>query len=163
MSVVVSDTSPLLYLARLGRLDVARELYGTVRIPTIVWDELVTYKPHAMGVPSLIGADFLRIVSEPRDVAASLTERYALDPGESGALALALELDAVVILDDYRARRTARLLKLEVVGLVGVLTEARRCGLIERLSPVLDELVLLGFRVKAEVLHRALVEVGEAT
>ena len=48
--LVVSDTTPLLYLARVGRLDLLREIYAEVVVPQTVWDELVEARPDAPGV-----------------------------------------------------------------------------------------------------------------
>jgi predicted nucleic acid-binding protein len=43
MAAVVSDTSPLVYLTRLGHFDWLQQLYSEVLIPAAVWDELVRH------------------------------------------------------------------------------------------------------------------------
>jgi predicted nucleic acid-binding protein len=64
-----------------------------------------------------------------------------LDPGESAAIVLALEVGADLILaDERKGRRKAAEMGLEVVGLLGVINEAKRRGLIPACRPVLDAL-----------------------
>ena len=63
-------------------------------------------------------------------------------------LALGLEnRDAVVILDDAVARRLAQTLGMRLRGTLGLLLDAKRAGLIQAVAPVLEELMLLRFRV----------------
>ena len=54
--LVVSDTTPLLYLARVGRLDLLCELYVEVVVPQTVWDEIVEARPDAPGVGAVRAA-----------------------------------------------------------------------------------------------------------
>lgn len=75
--LVVSDTTPLLYLARVGRLELLRELYVEVVVPQTVWDELVETRPDAPGVGAVRAAAWLRVISDesaPDDVAKVLAE-----------------------------------------------------------------------------------------
>jgi predicted nucleic acid-binding protein len=48
--IVVADTTPLLVLARIGRLDLIRDLYAEVVVPCAVYDELVERRGTAPGV-----------------------------------------------------------------------------------------------------------------
>ena len=101
-------------------------------------------------------------VVEPRAVPSAW---LALDlgPGEVAAMALALENpDRVVLLDDARTRRVARAAGLEVWGTLRVLLEAKACGLVPSLSPLLDRLEDAGMWVSGEVRRRVLVLAGEA-
>ena len=64
-----------------------------------------------------------------------------LDAGESAAIALAVEVSADLILaDERKGRRKAAEMGLEVVGLLGVISEAKRRGLIPACRPVIDAL-----------------------
>ena len=83
--------------------------------------------------------------------------------GEQAVLSLALEVsDAMVLMDDGRARRVGQRLGIRMTGTVGVLVRAMREGIISQLSPVLDQLAELGFRLSGEARTIALRAVGEA-
>jgi hypothetical protein len=89
--------------------------------------------------------------------------RLELDAGEAESIALAVELKAdFVLLDERLARRIATGLGLKVAGLLGVLVEAKRRGLIVLVKPILDALITkAGFWVGRDLYARVLVEVGE--
>lgn len=160
--IIVADTTPLLYLARLGLLGVLQQLYETVILPTEVWRELVEYRPDAPGVEALRGATWLR-VDASADTSPLLVElREELDDGESAAIALALHLGAELILIDERdGRREAEERGLVVRGTVGLLINARERALIPALRPVLDALVQAGFRIDHRLYRAALEIAGE--
>jgi len=71
-----------------------------------------------------------------------------LGPGETGVLLLALErTDPVVILDDALARRHAEVLRIALTGTLGIFLDAKRRGLVPALTPLVDDLQRLGFRL----------------
>ena len=162
--IVVADTTPPLYLARLGLLDLLRTLYGTVVVPTEVWRELVEYRPDAPGVAELRAAPWIR-VDPGADASPLLAElEEEIDRGEASAIALALLRRAdVVLVDDGAGRRAATRRGLLPRGTLGVLVTARERGLLPALRPVLDRLRGEGFRVDAELVRRVLISVGEET
>jgi predicted nucleic acid-binding protein len=68
--------------------------------------------------------------------------------GESSAIALALEVEnALVILDDKKARRYAQSIGLAVTGIVGILSQAYRIGLIEDVDDIVAKLRAIDFRL----------------
>jgi hypothetical protein len=85
-----------------------------------------------------------------------------LGPGESHVLALALEMPgAVVIVDDFLARRTAEALHIPLTGTLGVLLAAKRAGLIGEIAPLLDNLQNLRFWVSPVTRTAVLKLAGE--
>jgi predicted nucleic acid-binding protein len=87
----------------------------------------------------------------------------ALDPGETEALCLALEVTPRFILVDERpTRRVAKQLNLPVIGTLGVLLRAKEHGLLTAIQPSLDALVTVEFYVTAGLYDRVLVDAGEA-
>ena len=91
-----------------------------------------------------------------RSLVALLSED--LDLGEAEAIALAQELGAhLVLIDEYRARRSAKLMGLRFTGLVGILIEGARKGLIADLGGTLRDLrERAGFRLTEDVVREAL-------
>lgn len=76
---------------------------------------------------------------------------------------LALESHAdLLLIDERRGRRTATAAGLKVTVLLGVIVAAKRAGLIDRVKPVLDELIQTArFWVAPELYREVLAEVGE--
>ncbi len=160
--LVVSDTTPLKYLARVGRLDVLWELYVEVVVPQTVWDELVEARPDAPGVGAVRAATWLRVVpdvSAPFDAAELLAE---IDAGEAAAIAVALAQHAgLLLIDDAAGRRAAGELGVAVRGTLGVLVTAKAAGILVAIAPVIAALLAEGFRASGAVLEQALRVAGE--
>lgn len=71
----------------------------------------------------------------------STREGGVIDRGEAETLALAIELKAeIVLLDEQEARHTATRLGLRALGVLGVLLQAKRLGIIEEVRSRLDAL-----------------------
>lgn len=90
--------------------------------------------------------------------------RRDLDRGEAETIALALDLSAdLVLLDEREGRHAAQRLGLAVNGIVGLLLEAKSCGALEAIHPLLDALRHeAGFYLSQPVYHAALSLAGEA-
>jgi hypothetical protein len=85
-----------------------------------------------------------------------------LGPGETAVLLLALECaDPVVILDDGLARRHAGVLGIPLTGTLGILLDAKQRGLVSSVTPLIDDLQRLGFRLSARTREIVLRRVGE--
>jgi uncharacterized protein len=86
-----------------------------------------------------------------------------LDHGEAEAIALALELQADLLLMDERLGRIeAARFGLRFIGTLGVLIEAKARGHLQEIKPVLDELrTNAGFRMSEALRARVLQEAGE--
>jgi predicted nucleic acid-binding protein len=153
--IVVADTSAISNLLTIGREGLLREVFGQVIIPSAVEVELRRW--HAVLPTFLVTA---------RATAGSLLAELGegLDPGETEAIALGLELHAdLLLIDERKGRAAAARLGLKTTGLLGVLLEAKALGLIERASPILDDLTLrAGFHVSVSVRREFLCLAGES-
>lgn len=159
---LVSNSSPLINLARIDKLDILRQLYGELLVPEAVWQEVVVKGTGQPGANDVEAATWIqRSQVANRALIQGLSQD--LDAGEAESIALALEVGAGLLLMDERlGRETARHLGLRYVGLIGVLIEAKRRGLIDRIGPVLTGLrVQAGFRISDELYERVLRDVGE--
>ena len=159
---IVSDASPLIGLARIGRLDLLRQLYGEALIPEAVRHEIVEAGAGQPGADEVRTADWIhprRVANEPLARALQQT----LDAGEAEAIALALESGAdLLLMDERQGRAAAQHLGLSCVGLVGVALEAKGQGLLEAVQPFLDALRdQAGFRLAEELYQRVLRDEGE--
>ena len=86
-----------------------------------------------------------------------------LDPGEAEAIILAMELNAELLLMDERPGRTIALhYGINVSGVLGLLLEAKRKGLISAVKPVMDRLINeVEFRVSSQLYTVILQSAGE--
>lgn len=154
--IVVSDTSPLNYLARIQRLDLFPAVFGSVVIPQAVAAEL----SHA-AAPSIV-----RELVGNRPSWLEIRAAVRIDPalkwlgrGEAEAIILAEELRAdFLLVDDLDARREAAQRRLRLTGTLGVLELAARRGLVD-LAGSIAQLRAIGFRISEsavqEILRRA--------
>jgi predicted nucleic acid-binding protein len=138
--IVVSDTSILINLAWLDRLFLLRELYGDLLIPQAVWHEVVKRGAGKPGAAEVKAADWIQVREVVnKDLVRAL--RQDLDAGEAEAIALAVEVEADLLLMDERlGRETAQHFGLRYLGLIGVLLIARQRELITGIKPDLDRL-----------------------
>jgi predicted nucleic acid-binding protein len=160
--IVVSDTSPILNLARIGRLELLPSLYGQVLIPVAVFDELTNSRRDLPPAINLASLPWLKVAAaKDQDRVRALREK--LDPGEAEAIVLAVDSGAdLLLVDERRARRIATAAGIAVTGLLGVVAEAKRAGLIDQAKPVLDELIQIArFWIGADLYAEVLLQLGE--
>jgi len=160
--MIVSNTSPIINLACIGRLDLLPALFGEIVIPQAVFHEVTVIAPNAPGAAEVRSATWIR--QHPvanRALVAAL--RLELDPGESEAIACALETQATLLLiDERRGRKVAQRLNQPTTGLLGVLLLARKRGLLEAIRPSMDDLRrLAGFWISEALYRQVLREAGE--
>jgi predicted nucleic acid-binding protein len=118
---VIVNSTPLIALWSVMRLELLRDLFGEVLIPQAVHDEFLAVEPAAWA-QALTHATWIKpaFLAFPNRA----LEFNGLDRGEAEVLALADERQAsVVVIDERRARRYATRLGIPVTG-----TIARRAG-----------------------------------
>jgi predicted nucleic acid-binding protein len=144
-----------------GLLTILPALVGPVLIPPGVESELAVGRSLGLDLPDPGQLSWLSIRQPTRSTFVSLPP--GLDAGEAEVLMLALECsDAVVILDDALARRAAQTLGLRMTGTLGLLLDAKQAGLISMITPVLDTLQSLGFRLSLQTRALVLKLAGES-
>jgi predicted nucleic acid-binding protein len=152
LAPVVSNASPLIALEQIDHLQLLEHLFGTVLIPPAVAHEVA---PTVALLPWVEEQEPTQPIG-PRILSASL------GPGESAAIALALETEArLVILDERPARRLAQTLHLPVIGTLGILLAAKRRQLLVSIRPYLDALVQHNFRIAPNLYDDVLTAAGE--
>ena len=161
MPNVISNTSPLLYLYRIGAINWLPKLFDEVWAPEAVKNELLAGRSKGYDVPNPTDFMWLRIVN-PKSMP---SEWLALDlgAGEIAAMALALENPKhIILLDDMLARRTAQAAGLQVWGTLKVLLEAKSQGLTDKVEPFVTGLNDAGMWISTEVKQRILILAGES-
>lgn len=161
---VVSNTSPVSNLATIGRLDVLRERFGEVLIPPAVWQELgrLEHFGAKRAVDGAANAGWLKVQTlSNHQLARALGS--ALDPGESEAIALAVESSAdLLVMDESAGRAASRSLGVPLTGTIGLLLKEKRDGRIPSLGDEMDRLVgEAGFYLSDGIRHMFLKAAGE--
>lgn len=151
---IVINSSPLIFLAKLGYIEAFITDEQTFYIPEAVVQEISTKPDQTTAqIQALLKTSQLQIREThlPRLVG-QLTLRFG--KGEAEAIALALELSAdIVLLDDFAARREALRLGLNVKGTLAVIRKLRqehRIPIIP-LDDLYQALIDIRFRIKRSI------------
>lgn len=154
--IVVSDTTPLRYLAVIGGLEWLPAVFGQVVCPPEVLAECRhEHAPAPLRVWAAAPPSWLRVVPVP-ERARLLPVAAPLDAGETAALCLARELHAdLVLLDERRGRSVAAKLGLAVTGTLGVLVETALRGVADFETALALLTTRTNFRVSEAVIAAA--------
>ncbi len=162
MTCVVANSGPLIALAALECLHLPGLLWGRLLAPKTVLDECAGL-PHKAGAGQIhraMEAGLIEVRADallPDDLPVS-----HLDAGEAQAICLARDLRAVLLMDERRGRKMASALGIPHVGTCGLLVKAKREGLIEAVSPLLDRLMIAGYFLAPALVGDTLRVAGEA-
>ena len=161
MAVVVSDTSPLRALAQLSKLDLLRTMFTEVFVPPGVIGELRSPRRNFASL-DLGSLPYVK-VQAPTDRALIGELEQQLDAGESQAIALAIELNAhMLLIDEATGPREAKRRGIPVTGVLGILRDAKLAGHISTVRRLIDELITgQGFFVSDALRSRILADCGE--
>lgn len=138
MLKIVSNTTPIISLLKTGKLEILKDLYGTISIPKEVYNEIEAGKNKEFYTDLSI-IDWIKI--ETIENEKSLSFFLDLDKGEAEAIVLATEKEAdLIILDETLGRFHAKHVGLKVTGTIGVLIKAKQLGFVTELKPLLLKL-----------------------
>ena len=149
--IVLSNSSPLIYLSKLGRLDLLRILFNKVIIPQEVLIEVQGSRdyPELIFIEQAIKQKWI-IVKE----AETKTKFRGLGKGETSLISLAKETNPdLVLVDDASARKIIEGFGYNVKGTIYVLLLAYKKKLFKKdeARKLADNLILSGFRISTEI------------
>ena len=135
MANAVSNSSPLILLAKTRALDILTFFYDKIFIPPAVHHQVVEEGLNNAHVDALLIKkleDDQKIIVQPGFQHVLQGQQFInnnLHPGEVDAieLALAIKVD-VILLDDDEARKIARACNLPVKGTLGLLVDYTKAG-----------------------------------
>ena len=138
--IVVSDTSLLINLCRVGLGDLPGKLFHEVVIPPEVALEFARLVATVTRFAGLTLPEGIRQQS-PSVLLPAVQAAAGLDAGEAAALSLAVEIQAdAILVDERRGHEVARQLGLQTIGVLGVLLRAKSAGMMAELKPVMESL-----------------------
>jgi len=152
---IISDTSPLILLKKADGIYLLKELFREVIIPPQVQKELYVKEESYF---SRIG--FLKVQNPKKELFKVLS--LTLDEGEAGAIALAIEHDLPLLIDDLKGRKTAKQLGLKYIGTLGILKIAKNREIISDVKPFIERLLRSGYYISPQLVEKFFKEVGES-
>ena len=156
------DAAPLIYLARLGHLELLLLGVDEVLVPTVVLAEIRAKRDYSTQQVEQYLDSWLEICG--RTQADMLRFIPDLGAGEREVMAQALQEGIMsVVLDDLDARRVSRRVGLEPVGTVGLLLPAKKRSLLPSLEDEIKRLRQYGFWISETLVHQVLEEAGEVS
>jgi len=147
MEIIISDTTTPIILAKTNHLDLLSNFVKTVYIPLAVKEEL---SQKSDGVQEAIEkADFIKVVEVQDHTILEKIKLSNLDKGETEAIALALEKNLDLIIDERLGRRYAQSKNINIIGLLGILKINLFNGFISyvELLYMLEEFKEVDFRI----------------
>ena len=162
MVTVVSNSSPLITLARIGHLDLLQQLFERIHIAREVWDEVVVRGAGRPAAEAVRKAGWIDIHPPAEAIElAALRIRQALGTGELATIQLAQTIRAdLAIIDERAARRLGQSQGLVIMGCVGLLERGHRLNLVPDLREAYSHLLGQGIRVDRQILNQSLASLG---
>ena len=152
--IVVTDASPLHYLVCMGHEELLKTLFGDIICPQTVLNECL--HPHAPKSLREWAAELPAWMHVISDSQLHLPQLSHLDPGERAAIQTAVELKAsIVLMDEKKGRLAAESCGLVAVGVLGILVEAARMGLLDFELALGELMSTTNFRASTALLERA--------
>jgi predicted nucleic acid-binding protein len=144
-NIVISDTSCLIILNKIGQLEILKKVYDNVITTPEVAEEFSEILPDWI---------IIKVVQDKKYQEFLETQ---IDPGEASAIALAKEIEnSLLLLDDLKDRKLAGKLNLRFTGTLGVITKAKQIGVIRAVKPIIESLLLTYFRISGDVIDELL-------
>ena len=148
---VIADASCFIILYKIGELQLLQKVFEEVYTTVEIADEF------GLPLPSWINVESVKDEERQKKL-----ERE-VDRGEASALALSFEVEnAIVILDDQKARKLAEKLRINYTGTLGLILRAKLEGIIPSVKQLLEKIKSTNFRFSEEILSEILKDAGEA-
>ncbi|MCL1858815.1 MAG: DUF3368 domain-containing protein [Oscillospiraceae bacterium] len=144
---VIVNSTPIIALSAIDKLDLLKKIYGTVIIPSAVKEEIAAKEKSKAQNNLEISSEWIQ-TKEIKNAAQKQTFKTQLHEGEVEVMILGQELNAdLLIIDDYLAREYAKYLGFKIIGTAGILLLAKSKGFIHEIKPLIDKLIINGIYV----------------
>ena len=170
----VSNTSPLIWLSKIGKLSLLKDIFGQIQIPDEVYKEAVEKGLEERFMDALVireGIDqgWIKVTQLDNDEITLcqkiMKHAFEMHMGEAQALVLARRIgkDALLLMDESSGRAFAEAWGLKVKGVLYVIMEALRSELIDNAETkeIVLTMVSKGFRIEPKLLARVIREIDD--
>ncbi len=154
--MIIGDSSALIALATIDRLDLLEKLFNEIYVPKAVFEEVTTsQKAQAKKLETFLKDKVISIKGD--------TFNIGLGEGELEAMRLYKEMKAdFLLIDDLRAKKFARLNNINTIGTLGVMIFAKEKGYIDSIKKDLKKLEQSSIFISSALIAKILKEVGES-
>ena len=144
-SIVISDTSCLIILHKIGELDLLQKVYDSVFTTPEVAQEFSQVLPGWIKIERVKNKEYQEFLETQVDL------------GEASAIALAKEMVSRLLrLDDLKARKLALKVKIKFTGTLGVINKAKQIGVLDQVKPIIEKLLATDFRISENIIDEML-------
>jgi len=160
---IVSDTGPIIGLAKIGKIILLKNIADEVIIPPMVYKELFgKIGPESNEIDQALNT-FIMVKRDMAVEEAVKIELAGLGEGEKQAIGLAsrLDNDVILLLDDRAGREVAARLNIFTTGLIGLLLVAKEKGFVESVGTLIIELRNNGYWLSDDIMKTAIKLAGE--
>jgi len=153
--MIIGDSSALVALSIMDKLDLLESIFGEIYVPQAVYDEVtISYKPQSVKLKKFLTNKIVNVKVT--------ISQMGLGDGELEAIALYKDRDAkFLLIDDRRAKSFAKLNDVNVIGSLGVMILAKELGEIETIREDLKKLLDSDIFISESLINRVLSSVGE--
>jgi uncharacterized protein len=172
MSKAVSDSTPLILLAKIGRLELLKTIFTNIYIPEAVNNEVVTQGKTLNQPDAYIIEKATKTWIHETPITPKINTEYSyldtntrLDEGEKQALKLCKQVNTpYFIADDKEARKVAKILNIKPIGTLGVTIQAIKIGDItqKEAENILNDHITMGLRIDT-TLYKKILDIIEST
>ena len=162
MSSIIADAGPLIAMGRIGHISLLSQLLGKLIIPQAVADECFSERsrPGAREIQQAVNENRIEIHQNP----AMHTYQKWLDvlgPGESAAIALAVQFKTGLLIDEKLGRSVAKKMNIQFIGTAGVLLLAKQKKYVPMITPLIAALKLQSYYLSAALEKEVLMQADE--
>jgi predicted nucleic acid-binding protein len=164
--IVVSDSTPLIALAKVNHFSLLRLLFREIIIPQSVYDEVAIAGKGRPGSQELASADWVKVeqIQDRESAEQLMKENEQLSRADAEAIILSKEKRAdFLLVDDAELREVAQreLAHTEVSYTASLLIIAKEEGLIAYVRGSLDEMRQKGVWIEDSIYEQILEQAGE--
>lgn len=142
---VISDTSTLILFDKINEFDLLKKVYGHLITTPEIAEEFGEKLPEWIIIQSVKDTKYQKFLETQ------------VDRGEASAIALASELENVLLLlDDLKARKLATKLLFKTTGTLGIIHKAKEKSIIPKVKPLIEKLLSTNFRISQDVINEIL-------
>lgn len=160
--IIIADAGPLISFGRIKRLSLIVDTLGTIIAPVNVLAECLSNPAQAGAKEIQQAIDQKLIISHENPETQHHKNLFeVLGVGEASSIVLADQLKLGLLIDEKLGRNTAKKMNIPIIGTAGVLLLAKENNLIEKVTPIIQELRDSGYFLSKELIRTVLARANE--